>query len=30
VPNLLSTDDSTRHLASCLLTNGQMDQLLVG
>ncbi len=29
VPNLLSTDDTTRHLASCLLTNGQIDQLLV-
>jgi hypothetical protein len=24
VPNLLSTDDTTRHLASCLLTNGQI------
>jgi peptide/nickel transport system ATP-binding protein len=30
VPNLLSTDDTTRHLASCLLTTGQTDQLLVG
>jgi peptide/nickel transport system ATP-binding protein len=29
VPNLLSTDDTTRHLASCLLTNGEIDQLLV-
>jgi peptide/nickel transport system ATP-binding protein len=30
VPNLLSTDHVTRHLASCLLTNGEIDQLLFG